>query len=103
MRGKLIYLVSEGENKFKSLRLTICSEGDRPAGGLVELRRSRLIRLMEEASSQGAKLTYKDLGMILLSSKATLKRDVSHLRGMGIDIRMKGFQGGESDMGYRGR
>lgn len=91
MSGSLIYWVPEGENRFKSLNLTVCCEDDREdsSQGLAEIRRRRLMRLIEEAKIQGSSLTYKDLKLILLTSSATLKRDFNYLRKMGVAIPMK--------------
>lgn len=69
---------------MRSLKLTVCAEEDR--GGMMSVRRRRLSRLLEEASLQGGRLSYRDLSMIMLSSKATLKRDMSHLRRSGFKI-----------------
>ncbi|MBI5640978.1 MAG: DUF1670 domain-containing protein [Nitrospirae bacterium] len=78
MKGNLIYWVRESRNSLKSLKLTIWSDGDSTIlnrWGLAELRRQRMLRLLEEAKNQGARLSYKDLSLIMLTSKATLKRD----------------------------
>lgn len=84
--GKLVYWVPEGEGRLRTLKLTVCAEEDRLSGGLANLRRRRLGRIMAEAVSQGARLSYRDLSMIMLVSKATLKRDVSHLRKNGMEL-----------------
>lgn len=86
MSGTLMYLVKDRDNTFKSLKLTICTDDDRLSGGLANLRRKRLRRILDEASRQGAGLSYRDLSMIMLSSKATLKRDVTHLRKLGVEV-----------------
>jgi hypothetical protein len=86
MSGTLTYWVSEGENRLKSLKLTVCTEDESPDCGVVKLRRKRLSRILGEAVAQGARLSYSDLSMIMLTSRATLKRDVSHLRGQGVEI-----------------
>ena len=93
MSGKLVYWVPDGGSRFRSLMLTVCSESDCAGGGLVELRRKRLSRIITEAASQGARLGYKDLSVIMLTSKATLKRDISYLRAQGIDVPMGGRGG----------
>lgn len=90
MSGTLTYWVSEGENRMRSLRLTVCSKDDRLTGGLANTRRTIMSRLLNEAVSQGARLSYKDLSIIMLTSKATLKRDVSYLRRLGIAIPLRG-------------
>jgi hypothetical protein len=78
--------VNDGKNRFKSLKLTVCCDEDLNSSGLAEQRRQRLWRLMNEAASQGIRLSYRDLSMIMLSSKATLKRDVSLMRSRGIEL-----------------
>ncbi len=79
-----------GENRLRSLKLTVCSEEDRQSSGLADLRRRKLSRLLREALSQGARLSYRDLSIIMLTSKATLKRDVSHLKKLGIETPLRG-------------
>jgi hypothetical protein len=79
MTGNLIYWVRESRDRLKSLKLTVCCERDSDVlneFGLAELRKQRIQRLLAEAREQGAKLSYKDLSLILLTSKATLKRDL---------------------------
>ena len=54
--------------------------------------RAREIRknlFVHEAKEQGCLLSYKDLHLILLSSLATLKRDISYLRKHGVEIFIK--------------
>lgn len=86
MSGTLTYWVSEGNSRIRSLRLTVCSEDDSRCNGLAELRRKRLGRLLGEALTQGARLSYRDLSMIMLVSKATLKRDIGYLRRQGMAL-----------------
>lgn len=86
MNGILVYWVPEGENRLRSLRLTVCCDEDRSSVGVAELRRKRLGRILAEAVAQGARLSYRDLSIIMLTSKATLKRDVSLMRGLGMDV-----------------
>ena len=88
MNGTLTYWVPEGGNRLRSLRLTVCAETDGSCASLMDLRRRRLSRILGEAVAQGARLSYRDLSMIMLTSKATLKRDVSHLRSQGVDVPM---------------
>src|SRR3990170_25933 len=88
MQGSLIYKVEEG-HRLMSLRLTVCHEDDLKYGSLSDLRRKRIIRLLREAKEQGCLLSYKDLNLILLSSLATLKRDISYLKKQGIEIFIK--------------
>lgn len=86
MSGTLIYWVPDGEGRLKLLRLTVCSDEDADGGGLANQRRRRLTRILSEASGQGASLSYRDLSMIMLASKSTLKRDVSYLRSHGLEM-----------------
>lgn len=90
MSGTLTYWVSMGDNMLRTLKLTVCSEDDVSMSGLAALRRKRLSRLLNEAMAQGARLSYSDLRLIMLSSKATLKRDVSYLRRLGQEMPLKG-------------
>lgn len=90
MSGTLVYWAPEGGNRLRSLRLTLCREDDQDADDLRELRRKRLDRILREAGAQGARLSYSDLSMIMLTSKATLKRDVSYLRQNGVEVRLRG-------------
>ncbi len=78
MKGSLMYWVREDRERVRTLKLTVCSDKDSDVlgkGGLAELRRLRAQRLVSEAETQGARLSYRDLSLILLASKATLKRD----------------------------
>lgn len=90
MSGTLTYWVMEGKNRLRSLKLTVCAEDEISNYGVVKLRRKRLSRILSEAVAQGVKLSYKDLSIIMLTSKATLKRDVSHLRGQGLEMPIGG-------------
>ncbi len=89
MAGILTYWVQEGDNRLRALKLTVCAE-DEGSSGVADLRRRRLSRILAEALAQGARLSYKDLGIIMLTSKATLKRDISHLRGQGVELQLRG-------------
>ncbi|MDA8169156.1 MAG: DUF1670 domain-containing protein [Nitrospiraceae bacterium] len=86
MSGVLVYWVPDGKDRMRSLKLTVCTDEDR--GGVSSVRRKRLSRLLNEAARQGGRLSYRDLSMIMLASKATLKRDVSYLKRMGFEIPM---------------
>lgn len=85
MKGNLIYWVRESRETLRSLKLTVCGENDTDilnSQGLAELRRIKMQRLIDEARDQGAKLSYRDLTLIMLTSKSTLKRDVKNNRSM---------------------
>jgi hypothetical protein len=90
MNGTLTYWVAEGENRLRLLKLTVCADGEGQECGVAELRRKRLSRILREALAQGARLSYRDLSIIMLTSKATLKRDVSHLREQGVEVPLGG-------------
>ena len=92
MQGRLIYKIEDG-HRLMSLSLTVCHEDDLNHVSLSELRRKRIIRLLKEAKEQGYLLSYKDLNLILLSSLATLKRDISYLRKQGIEVFIKNGNG----------
>lgn len=58
--------------------------------GLSACRRKRIVRLSDEASSQGAYLTCEDLAVILTSSVSTIKRDVQYLGQGGTLVPLRG-------------
>jgi hypothetical protein len=64
--------------------------------GLAGLRRHRLARITRQAYDQGALLSYEDIAMLLTTSPATVKRDVSHLKNQGQFIMTRGTK---HDMG----
>lgn len=92
MSGTLTYWVSDGKNSLKTVKLTVTLREDMAAGGVAEMRRLRLGRIIQEAIGQGARLSYRDLAMIMLTSRATLKRDMSHLRRIGGMLYATGLQ-----------
>lgn len=81
--GTVTYYVRSGRDTLRQVKLTLCCEKDMELlkRGISSLRRVRLKRLMNEAASQGVRLSYRDLSLLLLASKATIKRD---LRSDGI-------------------
>jgi DeoR/GlpR family transcriptional regulator of sugar metabolism len=58
--------------------------------GLAALRRRRISRLARQARVQGALLTVEDLGYLLTSSPATIKRDLAVLRDEGESVPTRG-------------
>jgi hypothetical protein len=95
--GKVEYVVFDGGNGHRtadrSLKLTLIGQGDEETlakNGLAGLRRKRIVRLTKEAMEQGCMLSYEDLSGLLVTSLATLKRDVSFIEGQGIEIFLKG-------------
>ncbi|MDP2166844.1 MAG: DUF1670 domain-containing protein [Thermodesulfovibrionales bacterium] len=95
--GKVEYIIFEAGNSdfgvSRKLNLTLVGQNDDAAlreGGLAGLRRRRIIRLTNEAARQGALLSYEDLAGLLLTSLATLKRDIGHLEKEGHAVPRKG-------------
>ncbi len=84
MKGILTYWVKDGVDSLKSVKLTLCSDDDSKLTGSAEIRRRRLVRILDESRSQKVRLSYGDLAMILLVSRATIKRDFSYLRRTGL-------------------
>ena len=80
MKGILTYWVREGIDTLKSVKLTICSDDDSSQAGSAVSRQNKLTRILEESRGQNVHLSQGDLAMILLVSKATIKRDFSRLR-----------------------
>lgn len=104
--GKVEYLVFQGGDVSRTLRLTLVGQGDDDvlrAEGLAGLRRKRIVRLTSEAERQRCLLSYEDLSWLLLSSFATLKRDVQHLERTGNKVPLKGRRrtGGEGEHALR--
>jgi biotin operon repressor len=59
--------------------------------GAVALRRSKLMRIAEEAREQGGVLTQEDLGILLHCDERTIRRDIKHLRSQGIHVPTRGY------------
>ncbi len=95
--GKIIYRYYGHRNGQGSqavlLRLTLVSDDDEKtlqSGGLRHLRLRRIARLTKEAAEHGVLLGYEDLSMLLLTSLATLKRDISCLEAAGLEVLLRG-------------
>lgn len=94
--GKIEYRCTwrkEGKANRRTLRLTLISPGDKDTldrHGVRALRQERIIRLTREACEQGCRLGYDDLSALLLTSSATLKRDVAHLCKTGTAVELRG-------------
>ncbi len=83
----------KNEKGYRVLNLTLVDEEDSDVFrryGLMELRRRRILRLVREAEEQGCTLSYGDLAKILLTSVATLKRDVAVLEKRGEYLPLRG-------------
>lgn len=98
--GKVEYILFEARRPEggapKKLRLTLIGQGDEAAlgeGGLAGLRRRRIVRIAHEAKRQGMLLSYEDLSGLLLTSLATLKRDITHLEKEGQSVPLRGRKG----------
>jgi hypothetical protein len=59
--------------------------------GAVALRRSKMMRIAEEAREQGGVLTQEDLGVLLSCDERTIRRDIRELRKKGIQVPTRGF------------
>jgi hypothetical protein len=59
--------------------------------GALALRRSKLMRIAEEARDQGGVLTQEDLGVLLHCDERTIRRDIKDLRAKGIQVPTRGF------------
>lgn len=93
--GKVDYIFFEPKkgNLKRALKLTLIGDGDEEVlrqRGLAGLRRERILRLTKEAVSQGTLLSYEDIAGLLLTSIATLKRDVRNLEAQGYSIALRG-------------
>lgn len=93
--GKVRYIFFDhpNGNGLKRLRLTLIGQGDAEtlrAEGIAGLRRKRIIRLASEAKGQGSLLGYEDLSSLLLTSLATLKRDVTQIEKGGSAVPLRG-------------
>lgn len=94
--GKIEYRLIEkrdGVATVRKLDLTLIGLEDKDIlykKGVRALRHNRIMRLLREAEQQGGQLSYEDLSGLLLTSLATLKRDVSYLEGCGYPVDLKG-------------
>lgn len=87
---------------MKRLRLTLVGQDDEDVlrqTGIVGLRRQRILRLTKEAEMQGSLLSYTDISGLLLTSAATLKRDINYLEKHGTIVLIKGRRGNGNGKG----
>lgn len=108
--GKVEYVVEAGDGNGRAARkikLTLIGQGDEDIlrlKGLAGLRRKRILRLAKEAEMQGSLLGYEDLSGLLLTSLATLKRDVSHMERQGYTVPLRGRRkNGNGNTAFRGK
>jgi len=90
MEGRLVYRVRERKACFRRINLTLCASDDvniLHSEGVPGLRKERIARLLDEARREGVRLSYRDLSLILLTSRSTLKRDMRELRERASGIR----------------
>lgn len=59
--------------------------------GATALRRTKVVRIAEEAREQGGVLTQEDLGVILGCDERTIRRDIRDLRSQGTQVPTRGF------------
>lgn len=75
------------------VNLTLIGQGDEDIlmrEGIRGLRLKRIERITNEAFEQGSPLSYEDLSALLLTSLATLKRDVVCIESRGNTVLLKG-------------
>lgn len=110
--GKIEYVCGgrsgSGGPNDKTLVLTLIGQGDEDVllkHGITALRRRRIVRLTQEAASQGCVLSYNDLRALLSTSLATLKRDTAYLEkeGYGIAIRNRRGNGASGHDNGKGK
>lgn len=93
--GKLEYVIKGPgglDASVHRLRLTLVGHDDDEVlkrEGVAVLRRMRIVRLTSEAFEQGAMLSYEELADLLMTSLATLKRDINVIEGGGQVIRLR--------------
>jgi hypothetical protein len=93
--GKIVYEVSRPGNGGTAVHLTLVSHDDEETlrrEGLAGLRRERILRLTREALRQQQVLGYEDLSQLLMTSVATLKRDISLMERDGQTVALRGRQ-----------
>jgi len=71
---------------------TLDSPDDQGVPGKVVRRRQRLLRLLQQATEQGAAPTVRDLADALSAGQATIKRDLAALRAAGHNVYTRGTQ-----------
>lgn len=88
-----------GGGRMRKLTLTLVGIDDgkyMKERGLAALRRRRILRITEEAGEQGGLLGYDDLCALLLTSLATVKRDLKQLENDGHEVLVRGRKRAEA-------
>jgi len=94
--GKIEYICvtqKQGRQTVTPLNLTLIGHADEDVfvkKGVRELRHVRIVRLTQEAETQGCLLGYDDLSALLLTSVATLKRDICYLESHNRTVHLRG-------------
>jgi DNA-binding SARP family transcriptional activator/predicted ATPase len=76
--------------EWTTVKLTVGAPSDASFANPVARRRHRLLRLIDEAHTQGAAPTISDLAMALSVSPATIRRDLAALRSDGHHVITRG-------------
>ncbi|MDA8241059.1 MAG: DUF1670 domain-containing protein [Nitrospiraceae bacterium] len=98
--GKVEYrcvVQKNGKPFFRTLHLTLIGLEDKKLlskKGVRALRLNRIMRLTAEAMEQGCPLGYEDLSNLLMTSLATLKRDVTYLESQDTKVLIRGRRNG---------
>lgn len=82
------------EDEYVQVSWTVTAPEDAATSGTVARRRQRLMRLLREATQQGAAPPLDILAETLDVSQRTLKRDLAALRAQGHTIRTRGTRSG---------
>ncbi|MBN1139898.1 MAG: tetratricopeptide repeat protein, partial [Anaerolineae bacterium] len=78
------------DDEYVGITWTLVAPDDDGISDEIDLRRHRLVRLLQQAAEQGAAPTVDDLAAALGVSRATLKRDLTALRQAGHEVRTRG-------------
>jgi tetratricopeptide (TPR) repeat protein len=82
------------DDDYVPVTWTVFASEDSTIAGAAARRRQQLLRLLQEAESQGAAPTVDDLAEALQVSQPTIKRDLAALRRAGHEVRTRGSRRG---------